>query len=63
MFYFINVVISEKRDIAKNHAWLIAWGEPALGQVGPGVANVRNFTTNNNVIILNLTCGSYVISF
>jgi len=51
MFYFVNLVISEKRDVAKNHVWLVACGEPALGQVGPDVANVRNFTASNNVII------------
>ena len=50
MFYFINLVISEKRDVAKNHAWIIACGERTLGHVGPDVANIRNFRTNNNVI-------------
>lgn len=57
MFYFIKLVVREKRDVAKNHAWLVACGEPALGHVGPDVANVRNFRTSNNVVVMNIKSG------
>jgi hypothetical protein len=42
----LMLVVREKQDVAKNHAWLTA-----CGQVDPDVANVINFRTSSNVII------------
>ena len=49
MFYLLQLVVREKRDVAKNRVCLITCGEPALGQAGPDVANVRNFIAGSNV--------------
>lgn len=63
MLHFTPLVFREKEEMESKAIWLIAFGDPALGQVPTDVANVRNFRVSANAVTLIAIYVSYINTF